>query len=496
MGVSLNTGRGARLPVAKFALDTSGNAAGQVDPAGNLILYPESTGTKLRRLADRERARSVSPNVPMLLPSAWQVSTAYVRGNVVSNGGNWYVCVTPGTSAGSGGPTSSAVNLISDNTAQWAYLGSPTITANDPLAPTITTSGSSVPGSLTNLYDCVNFSSVFRRRGCYTQAFATSYWNLFTLDYKSGVTVPGANVAVEFMTDAPIFAIAQTNNDPRCNVRIDGRLVALDGPARAANSPNWSIYDFSAVGGRRTRRVTVEYCNAWATNTQRFGGVRVGPNDQVWSPPAAQAKAVFCADSILSGTSTYGPMLFGSSVATNVGRALGWDDVWDMSIGGTGYVATSGGNAYYTFAQRIPQIVAQNPDIVVFMGSTNDFGQSGVTAAVTATLRGLRDAGYAGPIVVAGVIPVSAEAATTEAQVAAGVAAFVDPRRSTYWIPVASDPLFPWITGAWNNTLNTQSTNATLLISPDTIHPMDYGTEYLSRRLARAIDQQVLSALY
>jgi len=39
MGVSLNTGRGARLPVAKFALDASGNVAGMVGPDQRQIRY-------------------------------------------------------------------------------------------------------------------------------------------------------------------------------------------------------------------------------------------------------------------------------------------------------------------------------------------------------------------------------------------------------------------------------------------------------------------------
>lgn len=54
--------------------------------------------------------------------SAWAINTAYVVGNRVTNNANVYQCITSGTSAGSGGPTTTAAD-ITDNTAHWKYLG-------------------------------------------------------------------------------------------------------------------------------------------------------------------------------------------------------------------------------------------------------------------------------------------------------------------------------------------------------------------------------------
>lgn len=60
-----------------------------------------------------------------VLPSAsfpaWVATTGYVVGQKVSNGGNLYICTTAGTSAGSGGPTTTA-SAITDNTVVWKYL--------------------------------------------------------------------------------------------------------------------------------------------------------------------------------------------------------------------------------------------------------------------------------------------------------------------------------------------------------------------------------------
>ena len=54
--------------------------------------------------------------------TAWAATTAYTVGNVRKNAGNVYECITAGTSAGSGGPTTTASD-ITDGTVHWRYLG-------------------------------------------------------------------------------------------------------------------------------------------------------------------------------------------------------------------------------------------------------------------------------------------------------------------------------------------------------------------------------------
>lgn len=55
--------------------------------------------------------------------TAWAASTAYSVGNVRYNSGAVYVCVTAGTSAGSGGPTGTGTGIV-DGTCQWDYQNS------------------------------------------------------------------------------------------------------------------------------------------------------------------------------------------------------------------------------------------------------------------------------------------------------------------------------------------------------------------------------------
>lgn len=55
----------------------------------------------------------------------WAITTGYVVGDRRSNGGNSYICITAGTSAGSGGPTTESDD-ITDGTVHWMFLGNGT----------------------------------------------------------------------------------------------------------------------------------------------------------------------------------------------------------------------------------------------------------------------------------------------------------------------------------------------------------------------------------
>lgn len=57
----------------------------------------------------------------LLNGTAWASTTAYVVGNVVTSSGNVYLCITAGTSSGTGPTHTSGAAL--DNTVRWLYLG-------------------------------------------------------------------------------------------------------------------------------------------------------------------------------------------------------------------------------------------------------------------------------------------------------------------------------------------------------------------------------------
>lgn len=450
------------------------------------VIARESFGAKLRRLARRAEVSNPVINAPWTIPAAWAPSTAYIIGDVVSNGGGWYVCIIAGTSAGSGGPTSTTTGSgITDNTATWTYIGGPTAAASDAYAPAYSTS-TSTPSGLANHFAPTTLGSVFKVIG-YTSVYATSYWSILTFASKAA-TVTGVGAAIEFETDAPKFAIGWTNGSPAVSVIIDGRRysVTRQTPATGA-TPNWQIYDFGSTTARRRRNVRIEIMG-----TAAFAGVRVGPYDQVWRPSEQDdVRAICISDSILAGSS-YGPFVGGGYVHQRLGHLLGWNDVRNFSTGGTGYI-NQGPSTSYTYGQRVAEALTYDPDLWVFFGSTNDIGQTAgnITAAALAAFQAIRSGGSRAPIIVFGVWPLNnAGVPTVEGAVEDAVDQFADGK--TYFIPLYGDAVLPWVTGGWNNSANTSSSNATLYISGDSAHPADIGSAYLAERMARAIRDDVL----
>ena len=91
---------------------------------GNSLTATVSAGSKLGTLRAVIGIPGLTPEVYDNIPgsvTAWAVTTAYVVGQVVSNGVNFYTCVTAGTSAGSGGP-SGTTNGITGGTVTWNFL--------------------------------------------------------------------------------------------------------------------------------------------------------------------------------------------------------------------------------------------------------------------------------------------------------------------------------------------------------------------------------------
>lgn len=84
---------------------------GTLVPTGSQVSSP-STGTAWQTLEDSTFGAA----------SAWTITTAYVVGDVRKNSGNVYVCITAGTSAGAGGPTTEAED-ITDGTVHWRFIG-------------------------------------------------------------------------------------------------------------------------------------------------------------------------------------------------------------------------------------------------------------------------------------------------------------------------------------------------------------------------------------
>jgi hypothetical protein len=453
----------------------------------------ETLGTKLRRLA--AHARTTDPySLPALTPArAWAPTTAYLQGAVVSNGGNVYVCVIGGTSAASGGPTTTLAAIQADGTVSWGYMGPTAAQTVDPRAPAYSSSAS-VPAGLNNIYTpgtALGFFKVYGASGA--NASGSLVLNRF-LQAAGGAQANG-DARVSFWTDAPKFCLdvsGSTGGSNLVRLRIDGQFYSqanLDVSAAVS----FHTFDFTTVGGRRPRLIELE-----CSRNAAFRGFRTTGLDQIWPvSDVDKVRAVWISDSLFAG-SAYGP--FTQSTAQIAGTKLGWRDNWNLSIGGTGWL-NPGTSSFYTYGQRVPQALALTPDVWVFVGSINDiaYPAAQVTAAALAAFQAIRAGGSTAPIIVAGLwsadlagTRTQAQLIATEAAVQAAVMQFADPLKKTWFIPIATDPLLPWITTTNNNAARTGSVNVTQIVSSDNTHPTEYGTLYYAGRLDAAVRAMVL----
>lgn len=164
--------------------------------------------------------------------------------------------------------------------------------------------------------------------------------------------------------------------------------------------------------------------------------------------------------------------------ATLTSAAFGWIPA-NRGRGGTGYLAPgpTGSPEHAPFTERVAEIVADAPEVVIVSGGNNDavLGTSDdeLRAAVTATIAPLREALPDAAIYVVGPFwpdNVPPEAVLGVRQVVAQVAAevgvpFIDPLEDE------------WITGG------IELGNDADVIGPDGIHPSAAGHAYIAERL-------------
>lgn len=81
-----------------------------------------NTGSRAAIVGGNGEEFSTTETATLVELTAWAGTTAYVVGDRRTNATRCYECITAGTSAGSGGPTTNAAD-ITDGTVHWRYLG-------------------------------------------------------------------------------------------------------------------------------------------------------------------------------------------------------------------------------------------------------------------------------------------------------------------------------------------------------------------------------------
>ncbi len=448
---------------------------------------------KLRRAVKEAKAKVVSERssayvngVPALIgATAWAASTAYVAANQVSNGGNVYECTLAGTSASSGGPSGYGTGIV-DGTAVWAYIGKQT-------APQLSWS-TSFPAGITNQYlfsDATNGAVSAQSVNFFgAQAgFYTSRYKFPTANQGVAGTVTGNYNnyfwAVEFMTDATELVVEQ---DPTSSqvwyVRVDGIYADSTGSAsRTSGGTSRNIIDFTNTfgGARKSRRIQFE---SWGG--LGLYSISVAKTEKIWKPTDSETiRAYFVGDSFVAGTGADEKTKSFWATASN---KLGWRDVWADGSGSTGYINAG---THLKYADRVSDLIAAAPDVIVLTGGINDIGNtsSAVQTAVTSYLTTIRASLANTPIFVVGNFEPGTERSTaTDVQtgISAAVTAMADSR--IFFIPTLSTASGgAWITGTGKSGSTTGDGNADVYTSSDGTHPTQAGHNYLGNRVADAI---------
>lgn len=102
------------------------------------------------RFSDGTNAFETDADATIAAVAAWVALTAYIGDDRVKNGGNVYQCLTGGTSAGSGGPTTTAAD-ITDGTVHWKFLGAGSGVVDVPSTAVETGFFTAVSGTLTTI---------------------------------------------------------------------------------------------------------------------------------------------------------------------------------------------------------------------------------------------------------------------------------------------------------------------------------------------------------
>lgn len=285
---------------------------------------------------------------------------------------------------------------------------------------------------------------------------------------------------VMWETDADLFEIDfLPAGNANFRVIVDGAYVSKTGTAPNADSGlQRSRLDFSGV--RKARRIT--FCGR---GSMAFQGVRIGPTANLWKPSSVDSLTVaVTGDSYSEGIGLASRFLPDAAWCNVMGRLLGWDDIRQVAVGSTGYLANSGG-VRSKIRDQIPNW-GFTPDIIVCAAGYNDhttFTPAAIAAEALLAWQAMRAAAPIAPMFILG--PWAGQRnndATTLAIEAALQSTFTSwAEANAYFIPQCSVAA-PYVFGTGRVGATASNGNSDLYTSNDGVHPPDAGHEHIGRR--------------
>ena len=437
----------------------------------------------------------------LLVCSAWQASTAYGQGAVVSNGGHLYVASGAGTSASSGGPTGQTNVAQTDGSVTWYYFGEPRSTANDANASVISTATTTTPFS----------GAVWWVPSTYPQQYTvygasffpvSSFERLYSGNYAAATPRQFGGKVCALVTDTK-FAVTTGNNN-RFGLTIDGRELSPQQELYSSGGPSGIVLDFSSTSGFKTRNI----CFYQSIANGALGGIFTTAAGSVTPAPIAPASMAFVYDSYDAGSAA-GPWSGYGLLSQQAGERLGLAS-WSLSQGGTG--PQNPGASLYNYQQRIADTtnagILAGVQMVVTNLSTNDAACTGsVTAscptgseatAIQNVLSGIRSVNSTALIVVFGPAPINngssySSYVTEDSTYGPSVTSWSDPAGPGHvcYIPWANSSVFTPVVASYITGVPTGlPSTAQLINTADSTHPYDLGITIIAKWMTTQIATQ------
>lgn len=484
-----------------------------VEAPSDSVHEPTDQDRLLARIRAGIHRAEQGSTLPYAPPPVWKTGTVYVQGDVVrgtgADGGHQYIALASGgqSAAEGNGPSGVTHAVIQDGGVRWFYAGAVRTLSASLETPRVTW------GLRTELLRNWSGFVVFEPSLPDPVAFFSGglVESEPSIKGRSLATVRGGNIAsldapvyqspstssMTFWTDSDQIMLASINAiyaRQRLVVEVNDRRI--DDGQTAVNllsgviNPGGFLINFSQSSLRGTnKKIRLRTSDGFVVTTAQ---VIVQSGKTIWTETDPnQWKLAVEGDSLTQG-GYHSPYQPGQDWVSQVGTLLGCDDVANMAQGGTGFISDNFGQKT-TYMQRIERFASLNADVYVIAGNHNDLSYPAADQ-IQAALRyfkKLRELQPKAVIVVFGVNPLQGESSDSggvrnaELNLKAAFDQWADD--NAYFVPIATDPNGPWITGTGSVDAPKGDGNKDLFYTSKDGHPLQRGVDYFAQRYAQAL---------
>ncbi|WP_390479591.1 SGNH/GDSL hydrolase family protein [Frankia casuarinae] len=250
------------------------------------------------------------------------------------------------------------------------------------------------------------------------------------------------------------------------------------------------LVDFSAAGGAKPRRYRVDLTGA------DLGGIFLtSAIYSIWPAEQRGPTAFFMGDSLFGGSGMSTSSI--AQIPEYIGSLFGWDNVWNLGIGGTGYVAKNAPSSFDNSSLPQVQYLAPSasapttttpgsamptPEIVVMAYGHNDTMNSTTYTAATNTFTAARSQWPNAFIIAMGPLGNGFNGTSYnagETSIFSAVSSLVDGTLSM-WQGTGR----PWMYGSGKVGSTTGTSNGDIYVGTDGVHWTDAGIAFMGDHIA------------